>query len=78
MRLLETITLSIEGLRANMLRTLLTVLGVIIGVTSVVLLISLSIAVRNQVTRSIRSLGSNVIFVLPADFFFSSRRRHTR
>lgn len=86
MRSLETIMVSIEGLRSNMLRTVLTVLGVIIGVTTVVLLVSLSIAVRNQVTRSIRSLGSNVIFVLPANpqsynaLFVASklRPRHAR
>lgn len=67
MRSLETITISIEGLRANTLRTVLTVLGIIIGVSTVVLLISLSLEVRSQITGSIKSLGSNVIFILPAN-----------
>lgn len=67
MRSLETITVSIDGLRANKLRTVLTVLGIIIGVTTVILLTSLSLGVRDQVTGSIRSLGSNIIFVLPAN-----------
>jgi putative ABC transport system permease protein len=63
----ETIKVSFEGLRANKLRSLLTVLGVIIGVASIVLLTSLSLEVKSQVTGSIKSLGSNIYFVFPAD-----------
>jgi putative ABC transport system permease protein len=42
-------------------------LGVIIGVASIVLLTSLSLEVKSQVTGSIKSLGSNIYFVFPAD-----------
>ena len=67
MKLPEIINVSLEGLGANKLRTLLTVLGIIIGVSAVVLLISLSLEVRSQITGSIKSLGSNLIFVFPAN-----------
>jgi len=63
----EIIQVSVEGLRANKLRSALTILGVIIGVAAIVLLTSLSLEVRNQVTGSIKSLGSNLYFVFPAD-----------
>jgi putative ABC transport system permease protein len=63
----ETLKVSCEGLIANKLRSLLTVLGVIIGVASIVLLTSLSLEVKSQVTGSIKSLGSNIYFVFPAD-----------
>ncbi len=63
----EIIQVSLEGLRANKLRSLLTILGVIIGVAAIVLLTSLSLAVRSQVTGSIKALGSNLYFVFPAD-----------
>jgi len=63
----EIIQVSFEGLRANKLRSLLTILGVIIGVAAIVLLTSLSLEVRSQVTGSIKSLGSNLYFVFPAD-----------
>jgi len=63
----ETLKVSCEGLVANKLRSLLTVLGVIIGVSSIVLLTSLSLEVKSQVTGSIKSLGSNIYFVFPAD-----------
>ncbi len=67
MKLPEIIQVSLEGLRSNILRTLLTVLGVIIGVSAIVLLISLSLEVKNQVAGSIKSLGSNLYFVFPSD-----------
>jgi len=67
MKSLEIIQLSLEGLRANRLRSLLTVLGVIIGVSAVVLLISLSLEVRRQITGSIKSLGSNLYLIFPAN-----------
>jgi putative ABC transport system permease protein len=57
------------------------VLGVIIGVATVVLLISLSLEVKSQVTGTIKSMGSNIIFVLPENpqkftaFFVASKLR---
>jgi putative ABC transport system permease protein len=63
----EIFQVSLEGLRANKLRSLLTVLGVIIGVSAIVLLTSLSLEVKDQVSGSIKSLGSNIYFVFPAD-----------
>ncbi len=63
----EIIQVSVEGLIANKLRTILTVLGVIIGVASIVLLISLSLEVRSQITGSVKLLGSNLFLVFPAN-----------
>ena len=67
MKLPEIMLVSLEGLKSNMLRTVLTILGVIIGVLAIVLLISLSLEVSNQVAGNIKSLGSNLFFVFPAD-----------
>lgn len=67
MKFTEVIQVSFEGLTSNKLRSLLTVLGVIIGVSAIVLLTSLSLEVKSQVTGSIKSLGSNIYFVFPAD-----------
>jgi putative ABC transport system permease protein len=63
----EIIQVSVDGLIANKLRTILTVLGVIIGVASIVLLISLSLEVRSQITGSVKLLGSNLFLVFPAN-----------
>lgn len=67
MKSLEIIQVSLEGLKANRLRFILTVLGVIIGVAAVVLLISLSLEVRNKITGSIKSLGSNLYLIFPTN-----------
>ena len=67
MKLPAIMLVSLEGLKSNTLRTMLTILGVIIGVLAIVLLISLSLEVSNQVAGNIKSLGSNLFFVFPAD-----------
>ncbi|HZD03064.1 MAG TPA: ABC transporter permease [Actinomycetes bacterium] len=72
MRLSEAVRVAWEALRANKLRSSLTMLGVVIGVTSVVLLVAIGSGARNEVTLGIESLGSNILFVAPGDFSFGS------
>lgn len=50
---------------ANKLRSGLTVLGIVIGVTSVILLISLVSGLQTFITGQIQGLGSNLLFVIP-------------
>jgi putative ABC transport system permease protein len=71
-RLGEAIRLAWEALRANRLRSGLTMLGVVIGVTSVVLLVAIGSGARDEVTSGIESLGSNILFVAPGDFSIGS------
>ncbi len=63
----ELIKLSINALLTNKLRTFLTTLGIIIGVFSIILLISIGTGLQGYITKQISSLGSNVIFVLPGN-----------
>src|SRR6266571_2185813 len=72
MRLAEALRLAWESLRANKLRSGLTMLGVVIGVTSVVLLVAIGSGARNEVTSGVESLGSNILFVAPGNFSFGS------
>jgi putative ABC transport system permease protein len=65
MKLLESIYTALRALRANKMRSLLTMLGVIIGVGSVILLVSLGSGARSEITSSIQGLGSNLIIVVP-------------
>ena len=65
MNLGETIITAFLALKSNIIRTFLTMLGIIIGVFSVVLLISLVRGVQNYVTDQFNSLGSNLIFISP-------------
>ncbi len=65
MNIFETIRTALESLTANKLRTLLTMLGVIIGVGSVVALLSIGAGVTANITGRISSIGSNLITVSP-------------
>jgi putative ABC transport system permease protein len=65
MKLLESIYTALRALRANKMRSLLTMLGVIIGVGSVILLVSLGSGARSEITTTIQGLGSNLIIVVP-------------
>ncbi len=66
MLLLELARSAFRSLASNRLRTVLTMLGVIIGVGAVVGMISLGEGARASVESSIRSLGSNLLFVRAA------------
>lgn len=61
----EIIKLAIESLRANKLRTFLSMLGIIIGVGAVIAIVSIGSGAREQITARISDLGSNVINILP-------------
>ena len=61
----ELLTLSVKAITANKLRSILTTLGVIIGVFAVILLVSVGSGLQSYITNQISSLGSNLIYVIP-------------
>ena len=61
----ELLKMAALSLIANKLRTLLTMLGIIIGVASVVSLVAVGMGVKQNVTDSISRLGSNMLVVSP-------------
>lgn len=61
----ELLKLSWQSLLANKLRSILTTLGIIIGVFAIILLVSLGSGLQNYITGQISSLGSNLLFVIP-------------
>lgn len=63
--LLEIIKLAFTALRANKLRALLTMLGVIIGVSSIIILTSVVNGLRGLVANQFASLGANLLIVAP-------------
>lgn len=60
----EGISLALDSLRANKFRSALTILGVMIGVSSVIAMIALIKGLNTSVTNDIESMGSNVLFVV--------------
>ncbi len=65
MRTSDLVSSAARALRANPMRSALTALGVIIGVASVVAMVALGSGAQAQVERSISSLGSNLLIVVP-------------
>jgi putative ABC transport system permease protein len=62
----ETLHIAVGGLLANKLRSGLTILGLTIGVASVIVLISVGTGSSNAVQARIQSLGTNVLIVMPS------------
>jgi len=59
----ESVKMALDTLRANKLRSGLTILGIVIGVTTVITISSVISGVNNRVNDWVSSLGSNVIWV---------------
>ena len=57
----ETIQLAVQALRANKVRAILTMLGVIIGSASIVLVVTVSLAGKRYVISEIEGVGSNLV-----------------
>lgn len=69
---LESLRVAGESLSANRLRSLLTMVGVIIGVAAVVVLVAIGGGARNMVENEVEGLGSNIILVVPGKFAFGT------
>ena len=61
----ELLKMAWLSLAANKLRTFLTMLGVIIGVTSVIALVSIGMGLQKNMMDSLSRLGSNMLIVMP-------------
>jgi len=69
---MEGLRVALDSLRANRLRSLLTMLGVIIGVAAVVVLVAIGSGAKQQVENQVEGLGSNIIFVIPGSAEFDT------
>ncbi len=61
----EAVKMAFRSLRANLFRTSLTLLGVVIGVAAVVAMLAIGEGSQKQVVASIETMGSNLLFVRP-------------
>jgi putative ABC transport system permease protein len=65
----ETIAVAFQSIRANKLRTALTMLGVIIGVAAVIAMVALGTGAQRAVEERINALGANLLTVFPGQSF---------
>jgi len=61
--LVESIRLALGSLRSNMLRSLLTTLGIVIGISTVIAIISVITGLNRAFSDELSAIGSNVIYV---------------
>jgi putative ABC transport system permease protein len=64
----RTFRLAVRALRRNKMRSLLTMLGIIIGVGAVIAMVGIGNGARAQVEAQVASLGQNMISVFPGSF----------
>lgn len=65
MNIVESIRVALDGLAANKLRSILTMLGIIIGVGAVIALLAIGQGAGAAITSEIQGIGSNLIVVIP-------------
>jgi putative ABC transport system permease protein len=65
MNLLATLRVALNALRVNKLRSMLTMLGIIIGVGAVITMIAVGAGAQARVEEQIKSLGSNLMMITP-------------
>ena len=65
MTYIDSIFAAIRAIRVNVLRSVLTALGIIIGVAAVIIMIAVGAGAQSKVDNLIKSLGSNLVLVLP-------------
>jgi putative ABC transport system permease protein len=63
----DTVSMALNTLRANRLRSLLTMLGIIIGNASVISLVGVGRGAQNLAEEQLSNLGANVLFVVPGN-----------
>ena len=75
-RLFEAFKMSLLAMRAHKMRTLLTMLGIIIGIASVVSVVGLGKGSQEQILSNISSLGTNTITVTDGYLYGDPRRQY--
>lgn len=65
MTFFDSVRMAVTALRSNLLRSILTTLGIVIGIASVIILSAVGAGARSEVDKQIASLGSNMLVVFP-------------
>ena len=65
----NTLLLALRAIRRNLMRSFLTVLGIVIGVAAVITMVTLGNGATRSVSEQIASMGSNLLMVMPGQRF---------
>ena len=70
MLILEIVMVALSAVRANAMRSVLTTLGIVIGVAAVITMVALGEGAQRRVEEQISRMGSNVLTIRPGQQFF--------
>jgi len=76
--LAEAWRVAVTALRANQLRSLLTMLGVVIGVAAVVVLVAIGTGAKQEVEEQVNGLGANLVLIVPGRLELGSAPTRSR
>jgi putative ABC transport system permease protein len=62
---IDGVNIAVSALKVNVMRSLLTMLGIVIGVGAVIVMVAVGSGAREMIGDQIRSIGSNLILVIP-------------
>jgi putative ABC transport system permease protein len=65
MNVWDSVGIAVRALRTNLLRSVLTTLGIVIGVASVIILVAVGTGASSEVDKQIKALGTNMLVVFP-------------
>ena len=65
----NTLLLALRSIRRNLMRSILTILGIVIGVAAVITMVTLGNGATKSVSDQIASMGSNLVMVMPGQRF---------
>ena len=65
----NTLLLALRAIRRNLMRSFLTILGIVIGVAAVITMVTLGNGATKSVSDQISSMGSNLVMVMPGQRF---------
>ncbi|MEX2045184.1 MAG: ABC transporter permease, partial [Opitutus sp.] len=74
MRFTNTLRVALRALRRNAMRSVLTALGIIIGVAAVITMVSIGNGAKAQIESQVAALGTNIITVYPGSFSMGGMR----
>ncbi len=74
MSLFELVRVAFDALRVNMLRSVLTMLGIVIGVSAVIAMVTVGAGAQAEVDRQMQALGSNLLMIRSGSRWFGGAR----
>ncbi|MFH1612757.1 MAG: ABC transporter permease [bacterium] len=67
MTIIESISLSFKNLWISKIRTFLTLFGIIIGIMSIILLVSVIVGTKTKIENEMMTMGSNLVMIFPGN-----------